>query len=147
MNITLDNFDFKVSNLTELADADKLLAEYELKIKVHEGRLGNREVQLKRAETRTDNLDEDILELEALIATKEFELTKYPEGTNKHNEIKVNLGVDKARLEALKFRRNGSESPIVVVERNADSGEEQILVAYYKQFRDALLQRKTELGG
>ncbi|HAS39837.1 MAG TPA: hypothetical protein DCS93_05130 [Microscillaceae bacterium] len=146
MNITLDNFDFKVSSLTEVAEVDKLLAEYDLQIKSREARLGNREVQLQRAETRTDNLDEDILELEALIATKEFELTKYPAGSNKHGEISVNLGVDKARLEALKFRRNGNVSPVVVVERNADAGEEQVLLAYYKQFRDALLARKTALG-
>lgn len=147
MKITIEDFDFKVSDLTEVVDVDKLIAEYELQIKSHDAKLKNREVKLTQSENRSEGLDEDIQELEATIASKELQLTQYAEGSNRHTEITVTLAVDKARLEVLKFRRGGNESPLVVVERNADAGEERLLLHYYTEFRDALLQRKTELGG
>jgi len=147
MKITIEDFDFKVSDLTNVEDVNKLIAEYELQIKSHDAKLKNREVKLTQSENRSEGLDEDIEELESTIANKEHQLTQHAEGTNKHTEIKVTLAVDKARLNVLKFRRSGNVSPLVVVERNADAGEERLLLHYYTQFRDALLQRKTDLGG
>lgn len=71
MDFTIADFDFKVGDLSTAEEVDKLLDEYNLQIEALTVKLSTGELQLKRAENRSDNLIEDIQEVEAKIATKE----------------------------------------------------------------------------
>lgn len=146
MDFTIADFDFKVGDLSTAEEVDKLLDEYNLQIEALTVKLSTGELQLKRAENRSDNLIEDIQEVEAKIATKETELASLPDGREKE---RTSIEIDglKYRLRGLQFRRGDSSSPLAVVERNADTGEAKLLLDFYTKFKTALTQRKTALGG
>lgn len=145
MGFQLENFDFKVTNLENAQDIDNLLEEYNLQIKGYQVKLSNNEFKLEKTENRSDDLDEDIRELEAEIKAKETEQTSYAETDRKYTELDIALDAFRARLRSLNFRKTDKLSPALVVERNADMGEAQLLLQYYTEFKTALEQRKAEL--
>ena len=51
------------------------------------------------------------------------------------------------RVKKLKYQNRDTISPVAEVERNADLEEVELLLFYYTKLREALAQRKTELGG
>lgn len=145
MDFTLNNFDFKVDTLDNTTDIDNLLEEYVLTIKGFEVKLNNRSFQQDKAKNRSEDLDEDIAEVQAEITTKEAELANYTAGTHKHEEISIDLDSLRARLRRLNFRKSDTVAPFTLLERNADTGEAQLLLAYYTRLKEALETRKTEL--
>lgn len=126
-------------------DIDSLLEEYDLQIEGYQVKLSNNQLKLEKTENHNDDLQEDIRELEAAISVKESEQAGYAEGDRKYQELDIALDVLKARLRQLNFRKTDKLSPALVVERNADMGEVQLLLQYYTQLKNALEQRKTEL--
>jgi len=149
MDITLSDFTFNTATITTTTDVDKLIEEYNLQIKGMNARLENREVLLEKAESRSEDLVQDIAEVTADIAAKEKELTGYVAGTPKYESVDINLAKLKIRLRELNHHRETTEStnPINLVERHMDNGEAKLMVEFYKLFLTALEQRKTELGG
>jgi hypothetical protein len=145
MDFSIENFDFKVNSLNSKEEIEKLLENYALRIESHEVKLTNRGFQLNKAENRSENLDEDIAELQTLIASKTTELGGYAEGSRKNQEIAIELELLNARLKKLNFRKTDTVSPLSVVEKNVDTGEAQLLLAYYTRLKDALEQRKAEV--
>mgnify|MGYP001070721725 CR=1 FL=1 len=148
MDFTIENFDFKVSDLGTVEEVNTLLEEYDLQIKAYNVKLETNELKLTRAENRSDTLAEDIQDVEAQITAKQTELANLTSGSRKHEEASIALDGLNFRLRGLKFRRDGSaNTPLAVVESNADLGEARLLLDYYTKFKEALEQRKTALGG
>lgn len=145
MDFTLENFDFKVNTLNSVAEIDSLLAEYAIQIKGYTAKLTNREFQQDKSEFRSDNLDEDIAEVQALIASKETELATFAAGTRNHEEIASELEGLRVRLRRLNFRKTETVSPFALVEKNVETGEAQLLLLYFTRFKEALEQRKAQL--
>lgn len=106
MDFTLENFDFKTNLLTSGTEIDELLDECGLQIKSYEVKLGNRDLQLDKAQNRTENLGEDIAEVQALIASKETELTSFAEGTRKREEVSIEPGYPSRPSAPTQFPQN-----------------------------------------
>lgn len=149
MNIEISDFEFNVTELSQVSDVDKLVNEYKLQIKTINSRLENREVLVERSESRSEDLQGDITEVDASIAAKEVELSGHAEGSLKHTKVLIELDKLKVRKRELAYRllTSGSLSPFLLVERHTDNGEAKLLIEYFNQFITALEQRKTELGG
>jgi chromosome segregation ATPase len=145
MDFTVENFDFKTNLITSRTEIDELLEEFGLQIKSYELKLGNRDLQLDKAQNRTESLGVEITQVQALIASKETEMNSFAEGTRKREEISIELDTLRARLRRLNFRKTDSASPASVVEKNADSGEAELLLKYFTRFKEALEQRKAQL--
>lgn len=145
MDFTLENFDFKVNTLTTVAEIDQLLEEQALQIKGFEVKLSSRELQSDRSEYRSENLDQEIAELQATIISKETELAAFTPGTRAHENVAIELDSARARLRRLNFRKSETLSALSLVDKNTDTGEAQLLLMYYTSFKEALEQRKTEL--
>ncbi len=145
MDFTLENFDFKVNTLTTVAEIDQLLEEQALQIKGFEVKLSSRELQSDRSEYRSENLDQEIAELQATIISKETELAALTLGTRAHENVAIELDSARARLRRLNFRKSETLSALSLVDKNTDTGEAQLLLMYYNRFKEALEQRKTEL--
>lgn len=145
MDFTLENFDFKVNTLTTVAEIDKLLDEYALQIKGIEVKLTNREFQFDKSENRSENLDEEIAEVQALVTSKETELSGLVAGTRKHEDVSIDLDGYRTRLRRLNFRKNETVSPLSLVAKNIDTAEAQLLLLLFTRFKEALEQRKAQL--
>jgi hypothetical protein len=145
MDFTIENFDFKVNTLNSKEEIDKILDDNALQIKGFTAKLTNREFQQDKTENRSENLDEDIVELQALISSKQTEMNSYPEGSRKKQEIAIDLEMYRARLNKLNFRKTDTVSPLSLFEKNIDTGEAQLLLAYYTSIKQALEQRKAQL--
>lgn len=149
MNLTISDFEFNITELSQISDVEKLLAEYNLQIRTINARMENREVLEVRSENRSEDLQEDISEVDASIAAKEVELTGHAKGSIKHTKVAIELDKLKVRKRELDLRllTSGNLSPLASVERNTDNGEAKLLLEYYRQFVTTLEQHKTELGG
>lgn len=145
MDFTLDNFDFKTDLLTSRAEIDELLEECDLQLKTYQARLVNRDLALGKAQNRTEDLTEDIAEVQAKIVSREAEFNSLPEGAKRREELAVELDMLRARLRKMNFRKSDTASPAAVVEKNADTGEAQLMLAYYTRFKSALETRKAQL--
>ena len=145
MDFTLENFDFKVDTLKTVPEIDELLETYALQIKGYTAKLTNREFQQDKSESRSENLDEDIVDLQALISSKKTEMNGYPDGSRKKDAIAIDLEMLEARLKKMKFRKTETVSPLLLLEKNIDTGEAQLLFAYYTRLKEALEQRKAAL--
>lgn len=145
MDFTLANFDFKVNTLTTVAEIDQLLEEQALQIKGFEVKLSSRELQSDRSAYRSENLDEEIAELQATVTAKTTELAALTPGTRAHENAAIELDSANARLRRLNFRKSETLSALSLVDKNTDTGEAELLLMYYTRFKDALQLRKTAL--
>lgn len=145
MDFTLANFDFKVNTLTTVAEIDQLLEEQALQIKGFEVKLNSRELQSDRSAYRSENLDEEIAELQATVTAKTTELAALTPGTRAHENAAIELDSANARLRRLNFRKSETLSALSLVDKNTDTGEAELLLMYYTRFKDALQLRKTAL--
>ena len=131
--------------MTTVAEIDQLLEEQALQIKGFEVKLSSRELQSDRSEYRSENLDQEIAELQATIISKETELAALTPGSRAHENVAIELDSARARLRRLNFRKSETLSALSLVDKNTDTGEAQLLLMYYTSFKEALEQRKTEL--
>lgn len=145
MDFTLANFDFKVNTLTTVAEIDQLLEEQALQIKGFEVKLSSRELQSDRSAYRSENLDEEIAQLQATVTAKTTELAALTPGTRAHENVAIELDSANARLRRLNFRKSETLSAISLVDKNTDTGEAELLLQYYNRFKEALEQRKAAL--
>jgi hypothetical protein len=145
MDFTLENFDFKVDTLTTVAEIDQLLEEQALQIKGFEVKLSSRELQSDKSEYRSENLDQEIAEVQAIVTSKETELAALTSGTRTHENVAIELDSSRARLRRLNFRKSDTLSALSLVDKNIDTGEAQLLLLFYTSFKIALEQRKTAL--
>lgn len=145
MDFTLENFDFKVNTLTTVAEIDQLLEEQALQIKGFEVKLSSRELQSDKSEYRSENLDQEIAEVQAIVTSKETELATLTPGTRTHENVAIELDSARARLRRLNFRKSDTLSALSLVDKNTDTGEAQLLLLFYTSFKTALEQRKAAL--
>jgi hypothetical protein len=145
MDFTLENFDFKVDTLTTVAEIDQLLEEQALQIKGFEVKLSSRELQSDKSEYRSENLDQEIAEVQAIVTSKETELAALTAGTRTHENVSIELDSARARLRRLNFRKSDTLSALSLVDKNTDTGEAQLLLLFYTSFKIALEQRKAAL--
>lgn len=145
MDFTLVNFDFKVDTLTTVAEIDQLLEEQALQIKGFEVKLSSRELQSDKSEYRSENLDQEIAEVQAIVTSKETELASLTPGTRTHENVAIELDSARARLRRLNFRKSETLSALSLVDKNTDTGEAQLLLLFYTSFKAALEQRKAAL--
>jgi hypothetical protein len=145
MDFTLVNFDFKVDTLTTVAEVDQLLEEQALQIKGFEVKLGSRELQSDKSVYRSENLDLEIAEQQAIVTSKETELAALTPGTRAHENVAIDLDSAKARLRRLNFRKSETLSALSLVDKNTDTGEAQLLLLYFTRFKEALELRKAAL--
>ncbi len=145
MDFTLENFDFKVATLNSIAEIDSLLAAQVLQIKGFEVKLSSSEFQFDKSEFRSGSLDGEITDVQAQITAKETELLSLVAGTRKYEDVAIDLDGLKARLRRLNFRKTDTLSSASLVEKNVDTGEAQLLLLYFKRFKEALEQRKAAL--
>jgi hypothetical protein len=145
MDFTLENFDFKVDTLTTVAEIDQLLEEQALQIKGFEVKLSSRELQSDKSEFRSENLVEEIAELQASVTDMETELAVLAPGSRKHESVAIDLDSAKARLRRLNFRKSETFSALSLVDKNTDTGQAQLLLLYFTRFKAALEQRKAAL--
>lgn len=146
MTITLADFSFKIEELLDVAEVDKLIEENDLRLQGLRVKLDSRSYRLNKRENRSEDLDEDIAELENKITGRESDLANETPGSVKHEEIEIELDGLRADLRKLKFRRRQKTPPSQVVESTIDAGEAQLLLDYYTELQTALEARKTELG-
>ena len=78
MDFTLENFNFKVDTLTTVAEIDQLLEEQAHQIKGFEVKLSKRELQSDKSEYRSENLDFEITEVQAIVTALQNLLTLEP---------------------------------------------------------------------
>lgn len=145
MDFTLENFDFKVNTLTTVAEIDQLLEEQALQIKGFEVKLSSRELQSDKSEYRSENLDQEIAEVQAIVTSKTNELAALTPGTRTHENVAIELDSARARLRRLNFRKSDTLSALSLVDKNTDTGEAQLLLLFYMSFKAALEQRKAAL--
>lgn len=108
-------------------------------------KLSSRELELDKTENKSENLDEDITELLAMIASKETEIKGLPAGTRKNEEISIDLDTLRARLRRFNFRKTETVSALSIVEKNISTGQAQLMLAYYNELKTALDLRKAQL--
>jgi len=145
MDFTLVNFDFKVDTLTTVAEVDQLLEEQALQIKGFEVKLGSRELQSDKSVYRSENLDLEIAEQQAMVTSKETELAALTPGTRAQENVAIDLDSARARLRRLNFRKSETLSALSLVDKNTDTGEAQLLLLYFTRFKEALELRKVAL--
>ena len=102
-------------------------------------------MQSDRSEYRSENLDQEIAELGALVISKETELAALTPGTRTHENVSIDLDSARTRLRRLNFRKSETLSALSLVDKNTDTGETQLLLMYYTRFKEALEQRKAAL--
>ena len=147
MDIILNNLDFKVSGLTTIEEVDELIAEYDLQIESYNLRLQSKSYQTKRSTNRSNDVSDEITNLETKITATQNQLTGLTPGSDDHTKTSLDLETYQLRVKKLKYQNRDTISPVAEVERNADLEEVELLLFYYTKLREALAQRKTELGG
>lgn len=150
MNFELTNFSFNIDQLTTTEEVDKLLEEFNLKVKDYSIKLNRRDLLLQRAQNRSDNLTQDIAKVETAITEAEATLANKTPGSPEHEEADIALQTLKLRLRNYNFRKSqegSTNTPLAVVESSADLGEAQLMFDYFTNLVQTLEQRKTDLGG